>query len=173
MGTSTSMAEFAGKMDLAATNVREARKASFRTAENRMRPRFRDEARAAAGGDRRLSRHRSQAPLDAQFKVTESEFTSLLYIRPTGPWGIRDNTDVGGKTGAHGIRPRRARMLKFIGADGLMTYRRFVYHLGSARAPFWQRAREESFRYIQKRIPEETIRAIEAALSGSGFRGRS
>ena len=173
MGTSTSMAQLGAKLTLAGDNVREARKASFRTAEKRMQPRFRDEARAAAGGDRRLSHHRSKAPLDADFKVTDSEYTSILYINPTGPWGIRDNTDVGGKTGGHGIRPRRARFLKFMGSDGSMVYRRYVYHPGSARAPYWDRARRESFQYIQKRIPEETIRAIEAALSGSGFRGRS
>jgi len=173
MGTSTSMAQLGGKLTMAGENVREARKASFRTAERRMKPRFRDEARAAAGGDRRLSHHRSKAPLDADFKVTDGEFTSLLFIRPTGPWGIRDNTDVGGKTASHGIRPRRAMFLRFMGSDGTMVYRRFVFHPGSARQAFWDRARRESFEYIQKRIPEETIRAIEAALSGSGYRGRS
>jgi hypothetical protein len=171
MGTSTSFAQLGGKLVQAGNNVREARKASFRTAERRMRPRFRDQARAAAGGNRILSRHRSKAPLDANFKVTDTQFTSLLYINPIGPWGIRDNTDVGGRTGSHIIRPRGKR-LKFIGEDGQVVYARVVSHPGSSRRPFWAAARKESFQYIQKRVPEETIRAINAALSGSGFKGR-
>jgi hypothetical protein len=172
MGTSTSFAEFGGKMNLAASNVIEARNASFRTAERRMKPRFRSEAARAAGGDRRLSHHRSRAQLDAEFKVTLGQLTSLLFINPKGPWGIRDNTDVGGPTGAHGIRPRRVKLLKFMGYDGQMVYRKFVYHRGSARSAFWGAAREASYPYIQKRVPQETIAAIEAALNGAGYRGR-
>jgi hypothetical protein len=167
------MSEFASKMNLAASNVREARHASFRTAENRMRPRFRDEARRAAGGDRRLSRHRSKAPLDAEFKVIDGAVSTILYINPKGPWGIRDNTDVGGRTAGHGIRPKRVMYLKFMGRDGFMRYTKYVYHPGSQRSAFWGDAREHSYQYIQKRVPEETIRAIEAALNGAGYRGRS
>lgn len=173
MGTSNSMNELAAKLDAAASNVVEARKASFRTAERRMKPRFRDEAQRAAGGDRRLSRHRSKAPLDADFKLTEGQFTSLLYINPVGPWGIRDNTDVGGKTGGHSIRPRGHAVLKFIGYEGGVVYRKIVFHKGSARGAYWGHARDDVCpELIQKRVPEETIRAIEAALAGSGFRSR-
>lgn len=138
-----------------------------------MLPRFRDQARLAAGGDRRLSHHRSKAPLDADFRVSDSATSSFLFINAKGPWGIRDNTDVGGRTASHGIYPRRVRWLKFVGFNGTMIYRKFVSHPGSTRGPFWQRAREDSFQYIQKRVPEETIRAIEAALIGSGYRSRS
>jgi hypothetical protein len=170
VGTSNIVAQLGGKLIAAGNNVQKARQASFRTAEARMKPRFRDQARAAAGGDRRLSHHRSRAPLDARFKVTNSATSSFLFINPTGPWGIRDNTDVGGSTSAHLIRPR-GRFLKFMGRDGTI-YVKSVNHPGSRRGAYWASAREDSFRFVQKRIPEDTIRAIEAALSGSGFSSR-
>lgn len=173
MGTSTTVEQLGGKLVAAGNNVKEARKASFRTAQSRMQPRFRDQARAAAGGDRRLSHHRSKAQLDAEFKQVDTDTTSHLFINPKGPWRIRDNTDIGGRTSGHGIRPKRRRFLKFMGRDGRMVYTEFVQHPGSSRGVFWGHAREESYRYIQKRIPEETIRAITAALNGAGYRGSS
>jgi hypothetical protein len=173
MGTSTSIEQLGGKLVQAGNNVREARKASFRTAEHRMQPRFRDQARAAAGGDRRLSHHRSKAQLDAEFKQVDTETSTNLYINPKGPWRIRDNTDVGGRTSGHGITPKRATWLKFRGRDGRIVYTKFVQHPGSRRARFWGVAREESYHYIQKRVPEETIKAITAALNGAGYRASS
>ena len=171
MGTSTSVEQLGGKLVQAGLNVQKARQASFRTAESRMLPRFRDQARAAAGGDRKLS-GRKGAALDAKFKVTNSADSSFLFINPVGPWGIRDNTDVGGRTSAHAIRPRRRVFLKFMGRDGTM-YVKQVNHPGSSRGPYWGRARDDSFKFVQKRIPEDTIRAIEAALAGSGFSTRA
>jgi hypothetical protein len=173
MGTSTSIEQLGGKLVQAGNNVREARKASFRTAESRMLPRFRDQARAAAGGDRRLSHHRSKAQLDAQFKQVDTETTSMLYINPKGPWRIRDNTDIGGRTSSHTIFPRRRRWLKYTGRDGRVVYAQVTHHPGSRRAVFWGVARNESYRYIQKRVPEETIKAITAALNGAGYRASS
>jgi hypothetical protein len=170
MGTSTSVEQLGGKLVRAGENVVEARKASFRTAEKRMLPRFRDQARAAAGGDRRLSHHRSRAQLDAEFKQLDTQTSTMLYINPKGPWRIRDNTDIGGRTASHTIRPRRRRWLKYIGRDGRVIYAQVTYHPGSSRSAFWGKARDDSYRFIQKRVPEETIRAISAALAGSGYR---
>jgi hypothetical protein len=170
LGTSTSIEQLGGKLVRAGENVIEARKASFRTAEKRMQPRFRDQARAAAGGDRRLSHHRSKAQLDAEFKQVDSATSTFLYINPKGPWRIRDNTDVGGRTDAHTIFPRKRRWLKYRGRDGFIIYARVTHHPGSNRGVYWGKAREESYRYIQRRVPEETIKAITAALNGAGYR---
>jgi len=167
------MNELGGKLKNAGTNVAEARKASFRTAERRMLPKFRDQGQRAAGPDRVLSRHRSRAKLDASFKITDSATSSFLFINPIGPWGIRDNTDAGGRTKAHRIAAKRSLYLKFVNRDGITVYKKVVSHPGSARSAFWGEARQESYAYIQKRIPEETVRAIEAALAGAGYRSRA
>jgi hypothetical protein len=171
MGTSKNLGEVAAKMDLAADNIRAARTASFRAAETAMRPRFRDEARAAAGNDRTM--RNKKGVLDANFQIVNGRTTTVLFISPTGPWGIRDNTDIGGKTKAHVIRARNpSKSIVFINHEGdyIATYT--VHHPGSAREPFWGRARQFSFRFMQKRIPEETIAALTAALNRSGFKGR-
>lgn len=165
--------ELGNQLNRMADNVIDARKASFRTAERRMLPRFRDEARRAAGSDRVLSRHRSKAALDANFRHRDTADSSFLFVNPVGPWGIRDNTDVGGKTDPHRIVPRRAKRLKFTNSDGETVYALVVSHPGSRRGPFWGNAREESLRYIQKRIPEDVKQAIQAAIAGSGYRSRA
>lgn len=165
--------ELGDQLNRMAQNVMDARKASFRTAERRMLPRFRDEARRAAGSDRVLSRHRSKAALDANFRQKDTPDSSFLFVNPVGPWGIRDNTDSSGKTDPHRIVPKRAKRLRFTNADGEVVYRLVVNHPGSRRGPFWGNAREESLRYIQKRIPEDVRLAIESAIAGSGYRSRA
>jgi hypothetical protein len=169
MGTSTSVEQLGQKLVQAGNNVKEARKASFRTAERRMLPRFNEAARQAAGGDRRLSRHRSKAVMTAEFKQVDTETSSNLYINPKGPWRIRDNTDVGGRTSGHTIPKRSGVILKFTSYTGGVTYTRLVNHPGSTRGRYWGEARDESYRFIQTRIPQETIAAIVAALNGAGY----
>ena len=169
MGTSTSVEQLGQKLVKAGLNVKEARKASFRTAEKRMTPLFNEAARQAAGGDRRLSHHRSKAVLSAEFKQNDTETTSFLHINPKGPWRIRDNTDVGGRTSGHRIPRRQGVILRFVGYDGGYVYTRYVQHPGSTRGRYWGDAREASYRVIQTRIPIETIAAITAALDGAGY----
>lgn len=168
MGTSTSVEQLGQKLVQAGNNVKEARKASFRTAEKRMTPLFNAAARQAAGGDRRLSHHRSKAPLTAEFKQNDTETTSYLHINPKGPWRIRDNTDIGGRTRGHRMPRRQGVILRFTGYNGL-TYTRRVNHPGSSRGRFWGEARDASYRVIQTRLPIETIAAITAALNGAGY----
>jgi hypothetical protein len=172
MGTSKSLNDMGGKMELAAKNIREARRSSLAATERNMRPRFRDEARQAAGGNRILSGMRNKTALDASFKITDTATNSYLNIKPVGPWGIRDNTDVGGGTASHLIMPRAKLALRFRDLDGQQIIRGFSFHPGSSREPFWGRARSLSFRFVQTRIPKDTIAAIEAALEHSGFKSR-
>lgn len=173
MGTSKSFAELAGKMALAADNIRASRAASFRQAERDIKPRFRAEAQNAAGGDRSLSHHRSKAKLDANFKIIDGTTTTLLFISPVGPWGIRDSTDTSGKTKTHVIQAKNVNFLRFEDQGGELIYRSRVVHRGSAREPYWGRARTLAVDYIRKRIPQDTIDAINAALSGSMYKSRS
>lgn len=169
MGTSTSFSQLAAKMNGVAKNIEEARRASFRQAERDMTPVFNRAARAAGGGDMRPRNARGK--LGVKFKVEDGSTTSVLYINPTGPWGLRDNTDVGGNTAAHTINPKRANILAWEGDDGRVFARR-VNHPGSSRAPFWGDAREEALTKVRKRIPEAVQEAIESAISGSGFASR-
>lgn len=169
MGTSTSFGELAGKLNNVAKNIEEARRASFRQAERDMQPVFNRQARAAGGADRRP--RNARGTLTAEFKVKDGTEVSMLYINPRGPWGLRDNTDVGGRTADHTILPKRASILKF-DAGGETVYARRVNHPGSSRDNFWGVARDEAFTKVRQRIPEEVQRAIESALSGSGFSTR-
>ena len=171
MGTSKSFAELAGKMDLVADNIIAARTASFRQAERDMQPIFNRQARAAAGGDRRLSNHGSV--LSAFFRINSGATSSTLQIRPQGAWGIRDNTDIGGRTASHAIYPKNAKRLVFTSRrTGKLVYAQKVNHPGSTRGPFWGGAREDSLDVVRKRIPEDVRDAIVAALNGSGFKSR-
>ena len=159
-------------MNQVAANIEEARLASFRQAERDMQPLFNRQARAAAGGDRRLRNARGAA-LTANFLVEQGSTTSLLRIRPSGPWGIRDNTDTSGPTAAHTIAAKRAKRLKFMSRKtGKLVYAKSVWHPGSARGRFWGSARDDAFDRIRKQIPEEVKEAINSALSGSGFKSR-
>lgn len=170
MGTSTSFGQLAAKMNKVASNLEEARLASFRQAERDMRPLFNRQARAAAGGDQRP--HNARGRLSVDFKVSNGTSTSILFINPTGPWGLRDNTDVGGPTAAHTILPKKARFLAWTGDDGKRVVRKRVAHPGSTREVFWGQARTEAYDRIRRRIPEDVHDAIEAALNGSGFASR-
>jgi len=171
VGTSTSFGQLADKMDQVAKNLTEARQASFRQAQRDMAPVFNRQARAAAGPDQRPRNARGR--LTVEFKVSNATDTSKLFINPSGPWGLRDNTDVGGKTAQHTIRARKAKMLAFYSEKrGRMVFAKSVEHPGSARSQFWGQAREEAFSKIRTRIPQDVHDAIEAALSGSGFASR-
>lgn len=172
MGTSTSFKQLAAKMEQVGVNIEDARRASFRQAARDMQPVFNRQARAAAGSDQRPSNARGR--LSADFKVIDGRETSILYINPMGPWGLRDNTDIGGSTMSHFIKAKRKKVLAFQSMrTGGMVFAKSVWHPGSVRDAYWGEAREESFDKIRKRLPEDVIEAIEAALSGSGFKSRS
>jgi hypothetical protein len=173
MGVSKSGAELAQKMNLAADNIREARRASFRTAQRDMQPRFRDEARAAAGNNRRLSGAMRAGIMDADFKVVDGFTTTVMFVNPVGPWGLRDNTDASGGTRPHAISARNRTALQFFDAGGETVYRFTVWHPGSPRENFWGRARDFSFALIRTRIPVDTKDALASALNMSGFKSRT
>jgi hypothetical protein len=173
VGTSTSFAQLAGKLDRVAANIEAARQASFRQAERDMQPLFNRQARAAAGGDQALSNAKNRGRLKANFKVRNGSSLSELEIRPAGPWGLRDNTDVGGSTGSHTIRAKRAKMLHFTSQrTGKAVFAKSVEHPGSSRAPFWGEARDEAYTRVRTRIPRDVADAIEAALNGARFSTR-
>jgi hypothetical protein len=172
MGTSKSFDELGDKMNLAAQNIRDARREGFQIAERRLKPKFLSQARAAAGADRRLSGAPQRGELDADFKIIDGFTSTILFVNPVGPWGLRDDTDKAGKTRAHTIVAKNAPALQFKDVGGEMIYRISVQHPGSTRSNFWERARDDAFALSTKQIPADAIQALQYALAGSGFKSR-
>lgn len=172
MGTSKSFDELGDKMNLAAQNIRDARREGFQIAERRLKPKFLSQARAAAGADRKLSGAPQRGELDADFKIIDGFTSTILFVNPVGPWGIRDDTDKAGKTRAHTIIVKNRNALQFKDADGGTIYRAVTQHPGSDRSNFWERARDDAFALSTKQIPADAIQALQYALAGSGFKSR-
>ena len=145
---------------------------SFNQAIKRGQPRFRDAARAAAGPDRVLSRHRNKTALDAKMTIKTGR-QSYLVVKAVGPWGIRDSTDAGrNKTAAHDIFAKRTKFLAFK-VDGTTVYARHVYHPGSRRSDYWAQGRKAALAVVQQRIPLDVRDGIIAAFSGAPFKVRA
>jgi hypothetical protein len=163
--------QLAPRLDQAAKNMPTAIERTFNETIRRARPRFRDAARAAAGPDRVLSRHRSKTPLDAEMKILKRRKT-ILVVNAKGPWGIRDSTDAGSsRTAAHVITPKQKKMLKFA-VDGTAVYARRVNHPGSRRQPYWAKGRKAALDVIQTRLPVEVLEAINAAINARPYKSR-
>jgi hypothetical protein len=154
-------------------NLSKSMGTAFAEVERRATPKFRDAAKAAAGPDRRLSGHKSKAKLDVQFRVPKTtRETSTLFVKPVGPWGIRDSTDAAtSKTAAHVIVSKQGKFLRF-SHNGRIVYAKVTNHPGSRRSPFWARGRKEALLVAQKRIPEEASKAIEAGLWSRPYASR-
>ena len=163
---------FPGDMARVSRTFGPAMVSTFNETVRRSKPKFNAAARKAAGSDRKLSRlgHKS-GPMTAKFRITQGHTQTLLYINAAGPWGIRDNTDVGGKTVKHEIRPKKAKRLRFE-VDGEIVYARKVNHPGSVRRAYWGEGRDEALRVAQKRVEPEVRKAIVAALNGQMYSTR-
>jgi hypothetical protein len=165
------MKELAPACRQAADNINPAIISSFNQAIKRGQPRFRDAARAAAGGDRILSRHRNKTKLDAQMLVKIGR-KPFLVVNAKGPWGIRDSTDAASnRTSAHVITPKRGKTLKF-SVGGQAFYAKRVNHPGSRRGQYWKQGRTEALRVVQERIPKDVSDAIIAAFNGKPYKSR-
>ncbi len=145
--------------------------ASYNEAIRRSRPKFNQAAREAAGPDQMLSRLGRRAKLTVKFRIINGSSATLMYVNPVGPWGIRDNTDAGGKTAKHTIRPKRVTKLKF-DVGGETFYATKVSHPGSARAPYWERGRTEALKVVQTRVPIEVRKMILAAINNRPYKSR-
>lgn len=144
-------------------NIDRGIESSFREAVRRTTPKYRQQAKRAAGPDRILS-GLGRGQLDVQFEFVGGRKRTILRVKPKGPWGIRDSTDGSSRTAAHRIVPKKRTRLKFQ-IDGDTVYARSVNHPGSRRRPYWAIARKHSLQVLQKRIPEETSRALLAAFN--------
>lgn len=170
MGTSKTFAELGGKLISIGTHLDDKVAASFRQAARDLAPSFNSAARRAAGPNQAYSGMGNAARLSVEFEVKGGRSVNFLNIKPTGPWGIRDNTDVGGPTGMRTQRPKRVKWLKFRG-DGDFIYAKVTRNAG-ARGPFWGQAREDALPKVRKHIQKAVQEAITAGISGSGFGGR-
>lgn len=127
---------------------------------------MREQAAKAAGPDRVLSRHRSKAKLDADYVVKNyGKLVNRAYLNAKGPWGIRDNSYVGGNTRPHQIFAKRAPALVFFWARrDVMFVGPKVNHPGSKRAPYWQLGVNRASREVVKGMETEARIQFLAAL---------
>jgi hypothetical protein len=123
-------------------------------------------AQQAAGADRKLSRHRSQSVLAADWEV--KRYASGVYqgySKPRGPWGIRDNSFVGGRTKPHEIKPKKAQRLYFYDQrKGRWTMRKRVWHPGSKRDNYWEQGASRAQVRIVRSISSELIGTVRYAF---------
>lgn len=159
------ISELPGDMRRISRTFGPAMEATFRETIRRSTPKFNAAARAAAGPDRMLSRLGRKAIITAKFRIVPGHTQTLLYLSASGPWGLRDNSGVGGKTEPHVIRPKKAKALKF-SIDGETVYAKSVNHPGSKRSAYWNQGVQEALAVTQRRVEPEVRRAIVAALSG-------
>jgi hypothetical protein len=135
---------------------------------------MRARAVAAAGSDRILSRHRSKAQLDAEYVVKSyGRLVNRAYLNAKGPWGIRDNSYVGGKTVAHIIRKKNAPNLVFWWAKkDVLFVGPVVRHPGSKRSPFWQLGVNQASREVVKGMEKEVRTQFLAAIGTIPWQAR-
>lgn len=162
MGTSNSPAEFEKKLrnlaDYMTVNTRE----SLIQAGNVFKAELRRSAQDAAGPDRKLSRHRSQAVLAADWVIKRYKDAGYrAFANARGPWGIRDDSFAPGRTKAHEIKPKRAKRLVFYDRRiGRRVTRLRVYHQGSARDNYWEQGASRAKTRIVRSISSDILDTV-------------
>jgi hypothetical protein len=166
VGTSRTPQEFEKKLRNAADYMVISAKDSVTQAGNIFKAEIRISAQQAAGSDRKLSRHRSQSVLAADWVVKRySEAGYRAFANARGPWGIRDNSFTSGKTKAHEIKPKRAQRLYFYDQrKGRWTMRKRVWHPGSKRDNYWEQGSARAQVRIVRSISSELIGTVKYAF---------
>lgn len=171
MATQVTPQQLTAQMNAAARNLAKANRAALESAGRVATPIMRAQAQNAAGPDRRLSRAPNRGVLAADWTVRGAVGEAVARLRARGPWGIRDNSYVGGKTASHQIHAKRAPRLIFQARDGRMIKIAMVNHPGSARAPYWQHGVEQFKPLVTKIVGHDNIDAVASAF-GSPFKSR-
>ena len=152
MGTSRSPQEFEQKLQRLAAYMVPSTRDMLEQAGNIFKAELRSSAINAAGADRRLSRHRSKAILAADWVIKRYKNAGYrAFANARGPWGLRDNSGVGGKTKPHKITAKNAPYLKFRDSrDGRWRRVKSVQHKGSQRDNYWEQgASREKIRIVR------------------------
>lgn len=165
MGTSRSPQEFERKLKQLAGYMVVNTRESVIQAGNIFKAELRESARDAAGPDRRLSRHRSQAVLAADWVVKSYAVGVRGFANARGPWGIRDDSFAPGPTKPHEIKPKRAKKLYFYDQrKGRWTMRKRVYHTGSRRDNYWEQGAARAKTRIVRSISSDILDTVKYAF---------
>jgi len=159
------------QMRAAARELAKANRQALESCRPVVTPIMRSQASAAAGPDRRLSRAPKRGILSSDWIVRGAMGQATARLKATGPWGIRDNSYVGGNTAAHEIHAKNAPRLIFKTRDGRLVNPKMVHHPGSARAPFWQRGVDQFKPLVLKIVGNDNVDAVASAF-GSPFKSR-
>lgn len=130
---------------------------------------MRVQAARAAGPNRRLSRHRSQAVLAADWVIKRyAQAGYRAFANARGPWGIRDDSYARGRTKWHTITAKKAPALVFrdsrTGRIVKMKKPLKVKHLGSARDNFWEQGAARAKTRIIRTLPQQYFDTVKFAF---------
>lgn len=143
MGTSRTPQEFEQKLQNLASYMVTSPRDMLIQSGNIFKAEMRVQAARAAGGDRRLSRHRSKAVLAADWVIKRYSVTGYrAFANARGPWGIRDDSYARGRSKPHNITAKKAPALVFrdsrTGRIVKLKKPLKVKHQGSARDNYWE-----------------------------------
>lgn len=174
-GVRSNSREIARALDIVADGMNRATKKGLERPRAAVLAIMRGQAAKAAGPDRVLSRHRSKAKLDADYVVKNyGRLVNRAYLNAKGPWGIRDNSYVGGPTRPHPIYAKKVPNLVFYWIRKDVRFvGPMVNHPGSKRAPYWQLGVNKASREVTKGMETEVRIQFLAALGRIPWKARA
>jgi hypothetical protein len=156
MGTSTSVAQFAGKIAKAADAVKAAPKVAVKAAALSMKGDIEKSRNSAVGGDGRMSRvGKKGAKLGVGFKLADGGETASM--RATGPWPLIES-DIP----KHKIVPKKKGSRRGIAFRGVV--RASASHPGTKGKKPWRKGIDSGTPKAVKILRDQTIDAVRKAI---------
>lgn len=166
MGTSRTPQEFEQKLKKLANYMVTSPRDMLEQSGNIFKAEMRVQGQRAAGPDRRLSRHRNQAVLRADWVIRRYKTAGYrAFANASGPWGIRDNSYTSGKTKPHVIKAKKAPRLVFRDSrTGKIVKVKQVFHKGSQRDNYWEVGAAKAKNRIIRAISSEYLDTVKYAF---------